>query len=289
MPGQWLTTTVENNRTLAAAPATAVQQTSRIDLPRGNYLSRCTVKLHTVGVAILGTTLDRVRVIASGSFVVIDLEGGQLRGINKYAQGSVTNGAAVSTTDLVWLFTVNFGRHYRDEQVILPAKIFKQLQLELSYTPTATTSITSVAVSITADEYVSNDKHTDKLIRKLSVVKTTASAANLQERTRLNLGNFLRAIYIHTDDPDNVNGNSPVLGGTVASTSPIDVLVNNGAERPVSESFDMLKVKNQETYRFDDADTPDTELTNAAAFTGGFNVGVSTGKPRSARHAAHRL
>lgn len=268
MPGQWLTTTVENNRTLAAAPTTAVQQVQRVDLPRGNFLGRITAKLHAVGVALLGLTLDRVRVVASGSFVIIDLEGGQLRGINKFQNGTVNNGVAVSTTDIAWFFTITFGRGYRDEEVILPAKIFKQLQLELSFTPTATTSITSVAISLTADEFVSNDDVKSKLIRKVGIVKTTASAANLVERTRLNLGNFLRAIYVHTDDPDNVNGNSPALGGTVATTTPIQVLVNNGAERPVAEAFDMLKLKNQETYRFDDADTPDTELTNAAAFTG---------------------
>lgn len=266
MPGQWLTTTVENNKGLSTTATT--QQTVNVDLPRGNFLSRVVGKLHIIGVGTPTLTLDRVKVVASGSFTVIDLEGGQLRGINKFSQGSVTNGAAVSTTDLVWLFSVNFGRYFRDEEVILPAKIFKQLQLQLTYTPGAGTSVTSVALSLTADEFVSNDDVKSKLIRKVGVVKTTASAANLIERTRLNLGNFLRAIYVHTDDPDNVNANSPVFGGTVAATSPISVLVNNGAERPVSEAMDMLKIKNQETYRFDDADTPDTELSNAAAFTG---------------------
>jgi hypothetical protein len=266
MPGQWLTTTVETNKGLSTTATT--QQTVNVDLPRGNFLSRVVGKLHIIGVGTPTLTLDRVKVVASGSFTVIDLEGGQLRGINKFSQGSVTNGAAVSTTDLVWLFSVNFGRYFRDEEVILPAKIFKQLQLQLTFTPGATTSVTSVALTLTADEFVSNDDVKSKLIRKVGVVKTTASAANLIERTRLNLGNFLRSIYVHTDDPDNVNANSPVFGGTVAATSPISVLVNNGAERPVSEAMDMLKVKNQETYRFDDADTPDTELSNAAAFTG---------------------
>lgn len=266
MPGQWLTTTVENNKALSTTATT--QQTVNVDLPRGNFLGRLTGKLHIIGVGTPTLTLDRVRVIASGSFVIMDLEGGQLRGINKFQNGSVTNGSSVSTTDLLLPFTITFGRYFRDEEVILPAKIFKQLQLQLTYTPGAGTSVTSVALSLVADEYVSNDDVKSKLIRKVGVVKTTASAANLVERTRLNLGNFLRAIYVHTDDPDNVNGNSPIIGGTVASTSPINVLVNNGAERPVSEPFDLLKVKNQETYRFDDADTPDSELSNAAAATG---------------------
>lgn len=266
MPGQWLTTTVENNRQLSSTATT--QQVVNIDLPRGNFLGRVTGKLHIIGVGTPLLTLDRVRVIASGSFVILDLEGGQLRGVNKFAQGSVNAGAAVSTTDQVWPFTVNFGRTFRDEQVILPAKIYKQLQLQLTYTPSATTSVTSVSLTLTSDEFVSNDDVKAKLIRKVGVVKTTASAANLIERTRLNLGNFLRAIYVHTDDPDNVNANSPVFGGTVAATTAINVMVNNGAERPASEAFDMLKLKNQETYRFDDADIPDTELTNSAAFTG---------------------
>lgn len=264
--GQWMVTTVSQNQQLSSTATT--QQVTNIDLPRGNFLSRLTGKLHIIGVGTPTLTLDRVRVIASGSFVVLDVEGGQLRGINKFSQGSVNNGAAVSTTDLIWPFTVNFGRYFRDEEVILPAKVYKQLQLQLTFTPGAGTSVTSVSLSLTADEYVSNDPVKAKLIRKVSVVKTTASAANLIERTRLNLGNFVRAVYVHTDDPDNVGGNSPVFGGTVAATLPVNVLVNNGAERPVSEAFDMLKLKNQESYRFDDADTPDTELTNAAAFTG---------------------
>src|SRR6185503_3931086 len=138
MPGQWLTTTVENNRGLSTTATT--QQTVNIDLPRGNFLSRVVGKMHIIGVGTPPLTLDRVKVIASGSFTVIDLEGGQLRGVNKFSQGSVTNGAAVSTTDLVWLFSINFGRYFRDEEVILPAKIFKQLQLQLTFTTGAGTS-----------------------------------------------------------------------------------------------------------------------------------------------------
>lgn len=264
MPGTWATTTLFNNDSMGT---TVGAITPSRNLPTSNFIGRLTVKLHVVGTDTSTIRLDFVRVTAAGNAVIWATEGGQLRGINKYQNGTVTAGVAVSTTDQIWVFTLNFGRGTHDETMILPAKLYKQLQLQLQAT-TATAGITATGITITADEYYSNDDPRTKLVRTVNLVQTVASAANLRGQVQLNKGRFLRAVYVHFDDPDNVSANSPVYGGTVVTTEPIRVRINNGAETPFEEAADMAKIKNQETYRFDDADTPDAELTNAAAFAG---------------------
>ncbi len=264
MPGTWATTTIWNNESLGTT--VGAQQHTRA-LPTSNFIGRLTGKLHVVGTNTSTVSLDTIRILAAGQSQLVSLEGGQLRGINKYMNGSVTPGVAVAGTDQIWVFTVNFGRFAHDERMILPAKLYKQLSIQLSIT-TAVAGVTAIGLTLTADEYFSNDDPRTKLVRTVGIVQTTASAANQRGQVQLNRGRLLRAVYVHFDDPDNVSGNSPVYGGTVATTEPLRVRINNGAETPFEEAADMAKVKNQETYRFDDADTPDGELTNAAAFAG---------------------
>lgn len=262
----WQTTQPQLNTQLSTTETT--RQVKQIDMPKTHFLSRILGRIHVLGVGTPTLAVNRIRVIAAGGLIVMDLEGGQLRGINKYLTGTVNNGVLVSTTDVEFYFTINFGRFIHDEGVILPAKLWKQLILEIDYTPGATTSVTSTTFTMTADELVSNDDPRSKFVRRTFIVQTVASAANLAGNVQIPPSGLLRAVFVHFDNAANVNANTPVYGGTVAAPSVIEVSVNGGVERPFSESADMAKLKNQETYRFDDGDTPDTELSNAPVFTG---------------------
>lgn len=264
MTGTWATTTYFNNDTFGTS--VGAQQVNR-NLPTSNFIGEITVKLHVVGTDTSTIALNFVRLNAAGNSTLISAEGGQCRGYLKYQCGSVTPGVAVSTTDQIWLLTLRFGRGPHDEKVILPAKLYKQLQLSLQVT-TAVAGITALGITITGDEYYSNDDPREKFVKTFTLVQTVASAANQRGTIQLNRGRFLKAVYVHVDDPDNVSGNSPVYGGTAVLTEPIRIRINNGAETPFEEALDMAKVKNQHTYRFSDDDAPDTELTNAAAFAG---------------------
>jgi len=265
MPGNWLVTYPYRNDTLSSTATT--QQVQSRDLPRANMIGRVTFKIHIVGVGTPTLTLDRIQVRASGSVTLWQTEGGQLRGINKYQSGTANNGVLVSTTDLVWVGTINFGRGFHDEDMIFPAKGFKSVQVEFTYTPGATTSVTTVGLSMIVDEFVTDDDPKSKLIRRVILEKTRAAAAGIG-KLEISPGLPIRAIFVHFDDPDNVNANTPFYGGTVASASPIRVVVNGGSEIPYAAPADLIKASNQEVYGFDDADTPDSELSNAAVFTG---------------------
>lgn len=266
MPGQWLRTQVETGRQLSSTATT--QQTATIDLPRSNMLATIGGSLRIVGVGTPTLTLDRVRVIANGGTVVWDTRGGQLRGIHKYENGSAPDGVAVSTTDLIWKFQLRFGRFPRDEKVILPARAFKSLQLQLQFTPGAGTSVTSVALDLWADEFVTDEPIEGKMFRRVTIVNTVTASANLVTKQKVPLGNFIRAFYLHADDPDNIGMNTVAIGGTQQTGNQLRVLVNNGAEIPFTCRADQLRDDNINTYRFDDADTPDAELSDAAVATG---------------------
>lgn len=262
--GQWLVTTPTKARELSTT--SVASQTVTVPLPRSNFLSRVTGTLHAIGSAANNLVITRIKVLAAGSATFWDSEGGQLRGINKFQNGTVNAGALVAASDSVWPFTINFGRFYRDTRLMFPAKLFKQLDLQITYQ--ATSAITRVVLTLTTDEYVSNMRPQDVLIRRVGIVQTVASAANLRSSVRLNLGPALRAIYVHTDDPDNVNGNTPTFGGTVVSPDDLIVKVNGGAELPFSAPLGQVKYSNQEFYRFDNGDTPDAELANGYSFAG---------------------
>ena len=264
MAGQFLTTQIENQKSVGTTGT--AQTTVTVDLPRSNFLSSVEAKLHLVGVDTPTLTIDRVRVIANGSQAIVDLTGGQLRAINKFEHGSMLDGAATSTTDLEARFFLSFGRFRRDELVVLPAKIFKSLQLQITYTPGAGTSLSAQNLSVSAEEYVSDDDPRGKMVRTLSTISSVAAVASALTRVRFPLGQRLRSIYLHADDPDNIS----MDGGATQYTDQVRVLVNNGSVIPFSAKASAIETQNQMSYRFDDGAVPgaDGSLSDAAVATG---------------------
>lgn len=248
MGGQFLYTMVESNKRIHSG---ATRTTVTIDLPRSNFLSALQGRI-VLGGTTPTCTLHRVRVIANGSAVLLDLQGGQLRSIVKFEYGR----GEVGTVNATYPLHIPFGRFRRDTEVILPAKLFKSLQLQLDIELGGTTPTADLFLA--AEEYVSNDSPKSKRIRTLRLIAEDSDVdASETLRQKVPLGNFLRAVYLDASDRD-------ALGH--GDTNLVRVLVNNGAEIPFAMTFDELEFLNEMTYRFDDGDIPDgVELSNREA------------------------
>lgn len=239
MPGQWLVTQVENRRSLALQSAS---QTPTIDLPKSNYLGALRGRLRATHATAITITLNRIRVQGNGSVLLWDTEGGQARAIAKFETGRAPrdNGAGGATHELD--FFLPFGRGRRDEDVILPAKAFRTLQLQLDVSTDATP--TAFTVDVEAEEWVSSDAIASKRVKRISLIGQEAMGANEVFRQKLNTANLLRAVYVHSDDVDNISG------------QPLRLLVNGGSEVPFTMRGDALAEWNRETYRFGDDTLP---------------------------------
>lgn len=248
MPGQWLRTQVENGKTLDAQ---ATQQTHTIDLPRSNFLGevygRIAAEFSGGTSPTVRIDITRVRVVANSSSVIVDLEGDQLAAIVKYEDGRApSDDGAASSSPSVEHFSIPFGRGPRDEQVILPAKAFKSLQLELTFsiTTSGSPSIDAVNFDMSADEYVSPDAPGDKLILRRTIVGSESMGNSEVYQQDIPLGNQLRAVYLHTDTEENIQGDA------------VKLLANGGSEIPFTQVEEQMEEFALDTYRFHDDSLP---------------------------------
>ncbi len=164
-------------------------------------------------------------------------------------------------------FQYQFGRFIRDTQVILPAKLFKSVDVQFSYTYGASTSVSLVALDLWCEELIADDDPTSKLIKRLITIDVRDPAASSVNSIDLNLGGFLRSIYIWTADLDNLGANGPCNGGTNGTTNLVR-LVGNGSDIPYAHRADQIDAMMVNTYRFDDAAVPTGIASDAAVATG---------------------
>lgn len=265
MASQWLITTPWNNDTLSTTATT--QQTVTRALPRSNFLSRIGGTIRILGVGTPTLTLDKFKVLLNGSQAVLDVRGGLLRAVQKYETGSCKNGTATSTTDLAMPFQYSFGRYVRDTEVILPAKIYRSVDAQITFTPGAGTSVTSVSLDMWAEELVASDDPSGKLIKRLITIDARDPAASALTLVDITPGGLLRAVYLWIADLDNISANGPSVGGTAGSTALVRV-IGNGSDIPYAQRADTIDAMMVNTYRFDDAAVPTGIANDAAVATG---------------------
>lgn len=245
--GEWLKTILEDHTAIADA---ATSKT--IDLPTSNMIGKVDVRLSGTGGS--GTPdveplITKVEVIANGSAVIKSLSNADLRRIATFDTGvvpEVTNATGAATGVTV---PVNFGRYVHDLLCMLPAKIFKTLQLKLSFgTLIAATGFVTgtVKLDVVCEEYVSNDDPLSKLILKDTEIESHTSAAAVKDVT-LPLGNRYRRVMVFC-----TNGQDDL--------TMIQVRINNGAVIPLATRFDNSTYEDSLEYLLQTAFTDVTMI-----------------------------
>lgn len=236
MAGQWLVNQIAD-RDAAGLSLSDAEQTAKIALPRNNFISRIGFRIRATHATSIDLTGKKVQVIANGNAALFDVEWEDMRALAKFESGTVPEDAAAGTETFLD-GVINFGRFPRDTKCILPAKIFKSLELRLTTDPNATP--TAFDVSVWVEEYVSDDAPSGKLIKRTTISDDKAAGNSSALSFDLLTGNLIRAVIVHTDDVDNVGG------------EPLTVKVNGGVEIPFTMRFDQLREQNEQTYRFED-------------------------------------
>lgn len=249
MSENWLRTKI-----IDGVAETSNAQTKKIDLPTSNFIGmihlRCGATVLNAGsdadmtTNVLLDMIQRIRVVGDGYSTIVDLTPDELRKIMVPIMGgfpSISQNEDASSVQYVDL-PICMGRFPYDEDYILPAKLFKSLQLEIQYNlsdivdPGFTTGTFTIWLEV--DELISNsDPLSKKIIRRTEVKTATTAAGNID--IDMPLGGVYKRFMVIVEDR-NANDNVDVTD--------VQVRVNNGAEIPLTSGWDILQAQNKEEF-----------------------------------------
>lgn len=250
--GQWLITQqdAEDSDIFAAQEAS---QTKTIEVENSHFLGAIDVFIQAEFSAGTSPTVrvdvERVRLqVSGGASGWIDLEGDDLAAMMKYEnrREPSQNGAA-STSPATEHIHIPFWRFSRDSEYLFPAKAFSnvKLQVQLALTTTGGPTIDAIKANVSLTQWVSDEPvSSKKIIRRVEVDAKAAADGKLLRTDDIRSGAVLRAIYVVTEDPANVEGDNIVIK------------VGSGAEFPFSIRRADLEELMLNTYGFHDDTLP---------------------------------
>lgn len=242
MTGQWLRTKVVDAK--AETVAITATYTDTINLPKTNFIGNILVALKGVCVATGTITVNKIEVIGNGAATLVSLSGAQIQKIMSFdysnrqmavsaAGVNLGDGIAAAGTETVYMpYIISFGRFIGDTLCMLPAKLFKTLQLKITYS-TAVAAWTSLALYVVVDEYVSDEDPATKLILKKTEIEGKATGTGDTDFD-LPLGNAYRRLMLY------------VSACTTVTT--ISLRANNGAEIPYTDDWSLIQIMNLYDY-----------------------------------------
>lgn len=224
-------TLVENQRATYSGSAATGSGTITVDLPKANMIGDVHVRLATTGTGTVAQTVSKIEVVGNGSHVIKSYSGAQVRALSVFDMANYPASTAGGTTDSDD-FWIQFGRFNGDELCMLPAKIFKTLQLKITWSATGTT-VTAQVLDVMCNEYVSDDDALEKLILKDTEIEAKATGTGYTD-FELPLGNLYRRFML--------------IVGTATTVTDFALRVNNGASIPISGLFPNYLSKNFQDY-----------------------------------------
>ena len=232
----------------AEALSLATASNPQADLPKTAPISGVFIRLAAAYAAVQTTTVSKVEVLGNNDAAAVSLTGQQLRIINKFLTGSdarYTNGTAANVIEL----PIYFGRFPGDPNMALPAQVYTSLQLQLTVSHTA--APTSFSWDVIVEQLqVAGPGGLIGMIRR-SEIGSKAGAAG-DQAIKLPQVHPLRAVYVITDDPENVNGGQVV------------VTKNNDSKREFVSKWEDMKGDDMARGRFYDETTPADPQTAAS-------------------------
>lgn len=246
MSGQWLRTKITDAKSETATQGTF---TDTINLPKTNFIGTILVQMRRTAAGTHGSstlTVNYIDIIGNGAAQLIHLTGAQVQKIMTFdyanIQQTVSGNLMLNVGDAVATATnsevstqpymINFGRFIGDTIAILPAKLFKTLQLKVNYT-VGTADLTSLAMYVSVDEYVSDEDPASKFILKKTEIEAKATGTGDVDFD-LPLGNAYRRLLVYA--------------GTMTTVTQYSLRANNGAEIPFTDDAQALKIMNMYDY-----------------------------------------
>lgn len=225
--GRFLRTIVVDRKAISA------DGTETVDLPKANFLAKTLIRVFNESGTSPTLNITKIEVIANGSSVVWSTDGDQFSRQNQYHYGVEVGNDFDAVSTGASLGAVFFGRHDKDTFVIFPAKLFRTLQLKITFDVGGTSPVYDY--SVVADEWISDDDPLVKLVMKTVEIEQKASGSGARDFD-LPLGNMYRLFQLFV-------GTAPTT-----TTKYIDsVRINGGAEIPYSHDYEAGTEENQQT------------------------------------------
>jgi hypothetical protein len=246
MAGQWLRTKITDGK---SETATAATFTDTINLPKTNFIGSILIMLKGTAAATHASatlTVNWIDIVGNGAAQLIHLTGLEVQKLMSFdfsgrqqttsANGlfNVADGTATAANDQVAYqpYLINFGRFIGDTAAILPAKLFKTLQLKITYT-VGTAALSSIALYVSVDEYVSDEDPAGKYILKKTELEAKATGTGDVDFD-LPLGNAYRRFMLNV--------------GTATTVTQVSLRANNGAEIPYTDDIALILIMNAYDY-----------------------------------------
>jgi len=246
MVGQWLRTKIVDGKSETASAGTF---TDTVNLPKTNFIGHILILLKRTALATHAAstlTVNWIDIVGNGAAQLIHLTGAEVQQLMQFnyanpqqttsANGNLNDADAVATAANSQVsyqpYMIDFGRFIGDTAAILPAKLFKTLQLKINYT-IATAALTSLELSVSTDEYVSDDNPAEKFILKKTEIEAKATGTGDIDFD-LPLGNAYRRFMLHAS--------------AVTTVTQVSLRANNGSEIPFTDDFIQQQLMNAYDY-----------------------------------------
>ena len=237
---------------------TANAQTKKIKLPTSNFIGNINLRIAATvlnagdDAAMAARFIDqitRIKVVGNGANTILDLKPKQLRNIMAPTLGTIPpQNFTEKNDDVEWIdFPICFGRYMWDEEYILPAQLFKTLNLEVEYNlsdiadPGWDTG--SMKFYVDVDEFISQkDPLSAKIIKRTEIQTGTTKSGSVD--VDMPLGGTYRRIMAMLEDDDAEEG---------VDITKLQFRINNGAEVPITAEWINLQNQNKVEFNMPNA------------------------------------
>lgn len=246
MAGQWLRSKVTDGK---SETATAGTFTETINLPKTNFIGHIYMSFMRTAAGTHGSStlvVNWIDIVGNGAASLIHLTGAEVQQLMQFnyanpqqttsANGNLNDADGVATAANSQVsyqpYFIDFGRFIGDTAAILPAKLFKTLQLKINYT-VGTAALASLALYVSIDEYVADDNPAEKFILKKTEIEAKATGTGDIDFD-LPLGNAYRRFMLNV--------------GTATTITTLSLRANNGSEIPWTDDFITTQIMNAYDY-----------------------------------------
>jgi len=191
-------------------------------------------------------TINWIDIVGNGAAQLIHLTGAEVQQLMQFnyanpqqttsANGNLNDADAVATAANSQVsyqpYIIDFGRFIGDTAAILPAKLFKTLQLKINYT-VGTAALSTLELYVSVDEYVSDDNPAEKFILKKTEIEAKATGTGDVDFD-LPLGNAYRRFMLNAS--------------AVTTVTTLSLRANNGSEIPFTDDFITTQLMNAYDY-----------------------------------------
>ena len=251
MAGRWQTSTNTVDETLDDGA-----QTKTYNLSKSNFLSDVSMRIRATngatsnlvaGANSIDQRVTKIEVLAQSS-TMKSYSGIQCLRLAKFALGIWPSGDETQQNDAVQFqeFPILFSRGPGDEAAMLPAKLFKSLQLKVTVNINIAATeyaTTTGRIQIVEREWISDDNPLSKFILKETETETYTSVAAGDKDFDIPLGQTIRRIMVQAYE-------TAIEEGT--DVTHIKVGFNNFTETPIDADWCMLQAQNKRDFHLDD-------------------------------------